>query len=1536
MSVLQVYLNWVNSVLSGHGNMVCTGVATIQEGKVICQLIDALCPDADLQHKVQESGLVSNQSYLRTALDHMRSHGIKFHFTPQDWKKWMKNVLDGDIKSILDILWLIILNYGVHIIGSSPYQRSVGIGKKLLLDWCQRELGVEFDPQNSLTHNLCSGDWFLKLLAKSSGAPLSGDDREQNLKRQLAAIEHKYGIKQALISPSDITEGTADEHTLMIYISLLRLKIGDSVDLPERSSRESSPQASDKVSTVKEVPVIVLSKAGEERSTSFSPPRPGSPNSSPTQSPPRKRSPETDPETSDWLSQSSESPISSYHEKLSGPHTPDILPEVESLIKETISKHIEAAISPSAEGMQKQENHSAHGSRIPVRVKQSDESHGTSSSPTRVEIDKDGPVSSRKISIKVQRPRSPNSIMAEARARQEQERERRKREKDEHEKLKKRESEKDETAMTGSASEGGEMTELGARLKHDIDPLKSDDEDIVKPKSSVSLNNIPDFARLNGDAHNGVPVFVMPGKKHDMELLLEALRHARTEASVQDQLIQSGPSDDPEFKQVIDKNIEQLEAQLAAVKAQSKEIFNGPEKRPDESNGTRGRKPSRETSRRSPGRSPPRGILDLMANQDIRSEETSPKEREDEQTTPHGILRNRMRSPTDHARRFTEDSERVREGSTSPDKRRSVSPYHNGHERDLDQDPDKRLIKFLTNEIENMKLKMAVMEQKSAQRSLSPYSAAPRVTSGLPDRERDRSPAQISSRARARFSEYGTEGSYSPTRRARSTDLIDEIRSRSPRFESPSRSLSRSPARSPVGVSRSRTPELYSRERIRPVSPSARVLSLQDLSTSITDDIDGNLTFSPASGARPVNLGYSSPIRKVNDEIWGHGQTEEEYYADTAKYDSWKRLISRETVTDEDSLELKQALASALVELNIVTAKLKNANSDIKDKMAKTSDVLNDCRAQISKSQAENAELRSQIEREKTKAESQEMRIKEMEKNLHSAKTSQDDKTLDLEESVMTLKGIINLDKTQMTQLEEENDKLRKRISEFQRENIKLREIASYALKDFNELKIYNDKAQQTIKDLKTCLEDARTERTQFVTEIKKLKEQGMNNKINSIVNTFVEKGIYEDAEKDHLVERSRARSPSPVRFNRPRSTSPVFSRPVTPLHSISPIHKPDLSYTMSYTPMSRSQTPIPSSFNFEDVSPDDGRPIYPHRRTLSYMKKFGSHNDVSATQVDLNDPEIQELLKPKGKLEYDLDLNDNQYKEEKESQSEKRKLLYSPYMDKDFIPKSGHSHYEKDYENEKPSPESKSSPAYFSTSQRKSSIEDDWESKQFIQALDSAVKQTPAQLANQRFLQELDRSSTGEHTSPDRWRSPSKGILKNTKMAQNMSIKESMPLKRSMESRSYSPAVRSGTYSPRSPRSFTPESRSYSSPSPVRSYGASTPQARSYSPATERTRSQSPRTMAQRSYSPGSTALSPGDRFRSNPMRDSGYSTPTYPRTRNPESRDYASGPKTPTRQNNMGPSCGLLSEEERRYADLLIEKYTRQHIKSLAISSS
>ena len=749
------------------------------------------------------------------------------------------------------------------------------------------------------------------------------------------------------------------------------------------------------------------------------------PVSTPTQSPPRKASVGTDPETSDWNSQSSGSPMSSTHENGLEQQTPFVPPEAESLLKETISKHVEEQITPRDSDISK-----VHSSRIPVRVKSTEDQQRSLSSPGRMEGEDKV---SRKISVKVQRPRSPNSIMTEARLRQEQEKEKKRKEKEEIE-SRRRDTDKDEPVMTGSASESGDPLEFGPQVKTGLetDPVKSDEDDLVRDisKSPRITQVLPRYELMNGQMENGVPVFVLPGQKHDMELLLEALRHARTEANVQDQLIQSGAkADQPDFKQVIDKNIKKLEAQLAAVKAQSREMFD--EKKADK---PRSLTPVQDlhTSPVGEPRSPPRGILDVMANQHITPDETTPKERLDSTAasscrlnghlnSPAGILRYRnTRSPSDHARLVNGENLSDREWQSQGRHRVSL-PDAREH---AEQDADKRLIKFLTNEIENLKLKMAVVEQKNQQRAQSPYSIGPRVTSGLP--ERDRSPGQISSHARARYPDVSpdrTLSHFSPSRRWRSSEVLDEQRprsrsgsprflderSRSPRFiedtRSPrhdTRSASRSPVRSPV---RSRTPERFVGDRVRPFSPSARVLSLQDLSTSIYNDPDGKVSFSPASGAPPVELGYSSPISKVTQEIWSYNQTDDDFYADTAKYENWKRLISRDAVCDEDMLELKQALASALVELDILQAKVRNANADMKTKMAKTTEVLNECRANITKSQAENAELRSQIEREKTKSDTQELRIKDMEKNLHKSKLTQDDHSLELEESVITLKG---------------------------------------------------------------------------------------------------------------------------------------------------------------------------------------------------------------------------------------------------------------------------------------------------------------------------------------------------------------------------------------------------------------------------------------------------------------------------------------------------------------------------------------------------
>ena len=49
----QVYLNWANSVLSDLGELPCEGVSSVQEGRVLCQLIDKLCTGAGLTNKVE-------------------------------------------------------------------------------------------------------------------------------------------------------------------------------------------------------------------------------------------------------------------------------------------------------------------------------------------------------------------------------------------------------------------------------------------------------------------------------------------------------------------------------------------------------------------------------------------------------------------------------------------------------------------------------------------------------------------------------------------------------------------------------------------------------------------------------------------------------------------------------------------------------------------------------------------------------------------------------------------------------------------------------------------------------------------------------------------------------------------------------------------------------------------------------------------------------------------------------------------------------------------------------------------------------------------------------------------------------------------------------------------------------------------------------------------------------------------------------------------------------------------------------------------
>ncbi|XP_076459283.1 uncharacterized protein LOC143292661 [Babylonia areolata] len=218
MSVLQVYLSWANSLLC-EVNRGVDSVADIQEGRVLCELIDILAPEAALLDKVKATGPGRQRAYIHCALDHMKSHGIKIVFSTQD-------IMDGDIKSLLDVMWLLILNYSIHFIGENSFQRTVGVGKKALLEWCQGELDVTFDPKDTLATNLCAGNWFTKLLQIFAGSHIEeAQDKVSHLQKMLQEIEERYGIRRNIISSNDIVDGTVDEHTLMIYVALLKRRV---------------------------------------------------------------------------------------------------------------------------------------------------------------------------------------------------------------------------------------------------------------------------------------------------------------------------------------------------------------------------------------------------------------------------------------------------------------------------------------------------------------------------------------------------------------------------------------------------------------------------------------------------------------------------------------------------------------------------------------------------------------------------------------------------------------------------------------------------------------------------------------------------------------------------------------------------------------------------------------------------------------------------------------------------------------------------------------------------------------------------------------------------------------------------------------------------------------------------------------------------------------------------------------------------------------------------------------------------------------
>ncbi|CAH1247110.1 SPTBN1 [Branchiostoma lanceolatum] len=220
-SILQVYQGWANSVLCEGGYLI-EDLTELQNGALLCCLVDILT-GSHLTPTSQISSPTASLENVEKVLSHLRQHGIKLNVTA-------RGVVCGELKSLLDVVWALILHYTVHSKDGNPFQRTVRVGKRLLLEWCCTQLpDMPININGSMAYNYSKHPVLTRLIGKYCCMPHLGSPAQSTdvmtLTNAVLAAEEKFGVSKLIVSPSEILNGTADDHALMIYTALLRRKI---------------------------------------------------------------------------------------------------------------------------------------------------------------------------------------------------------------------------------------------------------------------------------------------------------------------------------------------------------------------------------------------------------------------------------------------------------------------------------------------------------------------------------------------------------------------------------------------------------------------------------------------------------------------------------------------------------------------------------------------------------------------------------------------------------------------------------------------------------------------------------------------------------------------------------------------------------------------------------------------------------------------------------------------------------------------------------------------------------------------------------------------------------------------------------------------------------------------------------------------------------------------------------------------------------------------------------------------------------------
>ncbi|XP_050395013.1 uncharacterized protein LOC126812593 isoform X1 [Patella vulgata] len=1107
MTVLKVYLNWVNSILQEVGKKI-NGIPDIQEGKVLCELIHIVAPTCGIYDELEGAQNVDQHTYIQTVVNHMKKNGIKLTFDVQD-------IVDGDIKCILDCLWHIILNYNIHNIEQNIFRRSLGIGKQHLLEWCQKHLDTFFDGRISLTNNLCADNWFVKLLEKFVSVR-KVENKTVYLNSLLSNIESKYGIIKDIINSTDIIDGTADEHALMIYVALLRRKIEDnkladknlqsysehkpeeytssiSRDSPIQYTEIASNNMSHNQTTLREtINGNIVEYMNEDSDEPDIAPRTS--NSSPYLREEQKAIVLKRPKDyyHQWennIDRLSQGPISSPHVTETNSAPEDLVLNIDDF-NDSFDKTRSQGEALYKPGFSDQNTKYL-----------SDSQRSESRSPTRI-VDRYQSDNKREYRHSPEPRQSPYS-----------------------------------------STDSGSHSRSSVRYH-----TRRDD----RSPSPEAYSHYDDLQQARRDVDKSMPKDILGNSPADYTRKTDP-EHQRSR------------SDDREYRKSDDQISERTKAlrkRASASLGRESRIRRVNAEMQAYNNGI-----TQDMIRRNLGLTGSNTYLADPVNVVTPLRHIGSTERiyRDEDSTFIKQLDIQRNPPKPYGRGSGHIPRREawerRSGSSD------YVPYDSGYDTGHSE-----FIGSLSHEMDGIS---SSIESLDRSRRIPRFSSTGRINDKLWSQE-FRDINSIRNPYRSDFNIHDDDMHLSFQTRSRS---LSPNRTHLQSLERPKSSLGVCEPNynstfkyEDVGLERGKYPDApLGRFDVRTDYYNPRFRS-PEIEINGTEIVRRPRSISPSP--QRISLGYSGPVRRVNEEIWGSDLTEIDGL-DPHRQEKWKKLINLTEMSNEDVIELKQALASAIVENDILFAKITNAKKEFSDKLLKTNEVLDDCRKHLATAQAENQELRTFLNQEKRINAALEARIKELEEQLTASVSNYNLIEIELKKTVQSLETA-KRHAAEMENCISENERLKTKMSTFERDNLALRQ-------DLEKMQGTHQQSQSTIHELRKSLEDVRKERHDLYDELSQLR---FKNQYGTGVQTPVKR--YSDVDTTRSTTQST--SPSHVKTFKPvvQTSSTTFqtdSRPHSPLRE----HTSRLSsYTSSLPTRESTSVPIKHVSRLSPISTRD------------------------------------------------------------------------------------------------------------------------------------------------------------------------------------------------------------------------------------------------------------------------------------------------------------------------------------------------------------